>query len=114
MREPVRLSVCRGHETITELTSYDRCNSDQEKQESEGAEGVSRRTDDQLLAQVQGKNAESILGRIGLGRPAREAVGRAHARGRDEPPSRSRDRARQGRQPQWHPHQDVPHAPTAN
>lgn len=65
MREPVRLLVCRGHETITELTSYDRCNSDQEKQESKGAEGVSRRTDDQLLAQVQGKNAESILGRIG-------------------------------------------------
>ncbi|CAD9220555.1 transposase [Burkholderia cenocepacia] len=115
MREPARLLVCRGHETITELTSYDRCNSDQEEQGSEGTEGVSRRTDDQLLAQVQGKNAESILGESGLGRPAQEAVDRAHARGRDEPPSGSRDQARQGRQPpQWHPHQDVPHAPTAN
>lgn len=81
MREPVRLLVCRGHETITELTSYDRCNSDQEEQESEDTEGVSRRTDDQLLAQVQGKNAESILGESGLGRPAQEAVGQAHAHG---------------------------------
>ncbi|CAN0621699.1 protein of unknown function [Burkholderia multivorans] len=40
--EPVRFLVCRGHETITELTSYDRCNSDQEEQESEGTEAVSR------------------------------------------------------------------------
>ncbi|AOJ63164.1 hypothetical protein WJ32_12300 [Burkholderia ubonensis] len=38
--EPVRFLVCRGHETITELTSYDRCNSDQEEQESEGAEAA--------------------------------------------------------------------------
>nr|WP_254212150.1 replication protein RepA [Burkholderia multivorans] len=39
---PVRFLVCRGHETITEITSYDRCNRDQEEQEPEGAEAVPR------------------------------------------------------------------------
>ncbi|WP_408295376.1 IS3 family transposase [Paraburkholderia sp. RL17-373-BIF-A] len=39
---PVRLSVCRGHETITEMTSYDRYNSDREEQQGEGTEAVSR------------------------------------------------------------------------
>ena len=39
-REPVRILVCRGHETITEITSYDRSNRDQEEQEPEGAEAV--------------------------------------------------------------------------
>jgi uncharacterized protein YbjT (DUF2867 family) len=38
--EPVRILVCRGHETITEITSYDRSNRDQEEQEPEGAEAV--------------------------------------------------------------------------
>ncbi|WP_423196337.1 hypothetical protein [Cupriavidus sp. H19C3] len=41
-RGPVRFLVCRGHETITEITSYDRCNRDQEEQEPEGAEAVPR------------------------------------------------------------------------
>ncbi len=41
-QEPVRFLVCRGHETITEITSYDRSNSDQEEQEPEGAEAVRR------------------------------------------------------------------------
>ncbi len=40
--EPVRFLVCRGHETITEITSNDRNNSDQEEQEPEGAEAVPR------------------------------------------------------------------------
>lgn len=40
MGEPVRILVCRGHETITEITSYDRSNRDQEEQEPEGAEAV--------------------------------------------------------------------------
>ncbi len=41
-KEPVRFLVCRGHETITEITSNDRNNSDQEEQEPEGAEAVPR------------------------------------------------------------------------
>ncbi|REG48592.1 hypothetical protein B0G80_4841 [Paraburkholderia sp. BL6669N2] len=40
--EPVRFSVCRGHETITEITSYDRSNRDKEEQDPEGTEAVSR------------------------------------------------------------------------
>jgi hypothetical protein len=40
--EPVRILVCRGHETITEITSYDRSNCDQEEQEPEGAEAIPR------------------------------------------------------------------------
>jgi hypothetical protein len=43
--EPVRFLVCRGHETITEITSYDRHNRDQEEQEPEGTEAVFRRAD---------------------------------------------------------------------
>lgn len=44
--EPVRFLVCRGHETITELTSHDRCNSDQEEQGEAGnhRNGTSPRT----------------------------------------------------------------------
>jgi hypothetical protein len=40
--EPVSFLVCRGHETITEMTSYDRCNSEQEEQEPKGTEAVPR------------------------------------------------------------------------
>ncbi|OXJ22561.1 EscU/YscU/HrcU family type III secretion system export apparatus switch protein [Burkholderia sp. HI2714] len=40
--EPVRILVCRGHETITETTSYDRSNCNQEDQDPEDAEAVPR------------------------------------------------------------------------
>ncbi len=60
--EPVRILVCRGHETITEITTYDGHDSDQKEPEPESADGLV----DQLLAQMQNKDAESILGESGL------------------------------------------------
>ncbi|WP_408143107.1 SOS response-associated peptidase family protein [Paraburkholderia strydomiana] len=73
--EPVRILVCRGHETITETTSYDRSNREQEEQEPEGAEAVPRRADGSIAGadSEQGRRVGSR--RIGPGRAVEEATG---------------------------------------